>query len=134
MEIEAATHKRDLSFGFTFDQKRMKKDCRRHILLYGEKAMFIRNKKFHDRQLIGIAYRNNGSVTLGTSTKYSDMHWDLVCKTPHDRKNSQSVEWRKTSWMNPIGTLTDADKSLLDISLETEPVTTVGANAGWFLL
>jgi hypothetical protein len=96
--------------------------------------MFIRNKKVHDRQLTGIAYRNNGSVTLGTSTKYSNMHWDLVCKNPHDRKNSQSVEWRKTSWMNPMGTLTDADKSLLDISLETEPVTTVGANAGWFLL
>eukprot|EP00978_Attheya_sp_CCMP212_P044458 scaffold311044_cov51-Attheya_sp.AAC.1 len=62
------------------------------------------------------------------------MHWDLVCKNPHDRKNSQSVEWHKTSWTNPMGTLTDADRSLLDISLETEPVTTVGANAGWFLL
>eukprot|EP00978_Attheya_sp_CCMP212_P003750 scaffold7952_cov49-Attheya_sp.AAC.1 len=35
MEIEAANHKRDLSFGFTFDQKQMKKDRRRHILLYG---------------------------------------------------------------------------------------------------
>jgi hypothetical protein len=38
MEIEAATHKRDLSFGFTFDQKRMKKDRRRHIPLFGEKV------------------------------------------------------------------------------------------------
>jgi hypothetical protein len=169
MEIEAATHKRDPNFGFTFDQKKAKKDQRRHIPQFGEKvrtlyfifsmecmhifftavvsingmlfafcflskAMFLRRKKVGDRQLTGIAYRNNGAVTLGTSTQHVDMHWDLVLTNPRDRKNSESPEWRRRSWLNPLGTLTDADKTLLDISLDIDPVTTVGGQAGWFLL
>ena len=67
------------------------------------KAMFLRRKKVGDRQLTGIAYRNNGAVTLGTSTQHVDMHWDLVLTNPRDRKNSESPEWRRRNWLNPLG-------------------------------
>eukprot|EP00978_Attheya_sp_CCMP212_P044193 scaffold303791_cov102-Attheya_sp.AAC.1 len=102
MDIEAATHKRDQNFGFTYDQYKAPTDIRRHIPLAGHKALFLRCKNVHGRHLNGFAYRNNGNVTLGTSTKHFDMHWDLVLKNPLDRKNHTLLNWRDKAWRPSI--------------------------------
>jgi hypothetical protein len=41
MDVEAATHKRDPIFGFTYDQKPLPDEKRRHIPLQGQKVRTV---------------------------------------------------------------------------------------------
>jgi hypothetical protein len=88
------------------------------------------------KKIAALAYRNNGSVTLGSSTVNVLPTWDLVLKHPRDRERMKSEEWRKTSWYaKPIKeSVVDADDRELFDELEITPKTTPGTSAAWFCI
>ena len=91
-------------------------DPRQVIPTAGFRRLFIKSRTHLGREVTAVAYRNNGNVTLGMTTIYSDNEWDLVLERPTDKGEVRDSNWKWNSllktalkkMMRMKNTLTDA--------------------------
>lgn len=96
--------KRQPSFPFTFDQKLRSDDKRELIQTDGFKRLYIKHKLLSQsnssRTMTAVGYRNNGNVTLGISTIFNSIHWDLILKDSRDAHRMRKDNWLASCWEN----------------------------------
>lgn len=139
-DIGASTRKRSQDFPFTFDQKLRPNDAREDIPTSGFKRLFTKTSNQQGREVTAVAYRNNGNVTLGLTTKFGGQNWDLVLQDPKDAINVSDPAWKLTSIIETaLVDFEDADgekekfRQLLS-NLSIDWVTTDQNSPGWFLM
>lgn len=139
-DISASTRKRSYDFPFTFEQKLRENDCREDIPTTGFKNLFIKSKSHEGRDIAAVAYRNNGNVTLGLSTKFSGHEWDLVLRNPNDFEAIHDPDWALNIILS-TALVNDPDSVALMVDLKqlisSRPVlnvTTDQNTPGWFLM
>ena len=136
-DVGAGTRKRYKGFPFTFEQSLSSNDPRLEIPTAGFKRLFIKTRKHLGRDVTAVAYRNNGNVTLGMSTIFSDHEWDLVLENPSDKEYVHDPDWKFRSLLKTalidFESGSDDIKQLLN-SLDVEFITTNQNSPGWFLL
>jgi len=139
-DFRVVSHKHFKGFPFTFDQNISSHDPRQQIPTAGFRRLFIKTRRHHGREVTAVAYRNNGNVTLGMSTVYSDHEWDLVLEDPSDREKVKDPQWSVDSLLNTAlvnSAESNANRQGLHVLLSNLPVdfiTTDQNSPGWFLL
>jgi hypothetical protein len=139
-DIGASTRKRSPDFPFTYDQKMRQNDTREDVPTSGGRRLFVKTSIQHGREISAIAYRNNGNVTLGMTSKFRGSNWDLVLENPDDKVNVMEHAWKYSVILSTaMVDLKEADveqDDLLELisDLKIDHVTTNQNSPGWFLM
>jgi hypothetical protein len=113
-------------------------DTREDIPTSGFRRLFIKGSTQQGREVTAVAYRNNGHVTLGLTTKFGGPTWDMVLQNPQDLHNVRDSEWKLTSIIaTALVDFTEENKyQLREVlsSLAVDYITTAQNSPEWFLM